>query len=142
MKLLRYPLYLKCYLMVWCHIFTSCCINKEKLVAFGMDLLLFINLYDHPETPQLRVTQGFLSYSGYFYSNVMPVASAQLNSGVRQYCRKGEPVCGCLYCPIPPIYISGACFCLDSLKPEDLTPRFELTTLSSASVFNILSGGT
>lgn len=90
--------------MVWCHIFTSCCISKKKLVAFGMELLLFINLYDHPETPQLRVTQDFLSYSGYFYSNVIPVASAQLNSDVLWYCRGQESVCGCLYCPIPPIY--------------------------------------
>lgn len=30
-------------------------------MAFGMELLLYIDLYDHPETLQLRVMEGFLS---------------------------------------------------------------------------------
>lgn len=52
-------------------------------MAFGMESLLF-DLYDHPETLQLRVMEGFLSWSVYFCSNVIPVTSAQLNSDVVQ----------------------------------------------------------
>lgn len=73
-------------------------------MAFVLESFVFINLYSQPETRQLRVTQCFLAYSDCFYSSVIPLGSTQLNSDVLQYCRGGESVHGCFYCPTPPVY--------------------------------------